>query len=325
MGLSQVSAALYSRDEPLSLESFPIIGFHKSYSHSDLITDSAAGATAFACGIKTYNNAIGVDPDTLARLSILEEAEQKGMATGLIATLSITHATPASFAAHQPMRIFYERIAEDMAKQNIDLLIGGGKKYFDRRENDDQNLIDTLLAHNSLVSDFLSADIDRIRPDIDKNFIFFTADKHPLPVSHGRTYLGYASSLACRFLHAKNKDKGFFLMIEGSQIDWANHANEGTLMVEETLDFDYAVGEVLDFAKKRGNTLVIVTADHESGGAAVHEKTKRGKMQLFFTTNGHTAALVPVYAYGPNAETFSGIYENTALYHKMRAFLGWKK
>lgn len=324
MGLSQVSAAMYSQKEVLALESFPVIGFHKTHSSSDLITDSAASATAFACGIKTYNNAIGVGPDTLPRLTILEEAAQKGLATGLIATASIVHATPASFAAHQPMRTFYERIAKDFAKADIDLLIGGGKKYFDRRENDDLDLVDSLKAHNGMVRDFLSYELDETMPDIEQNFIYFTADDNPLPVSHGRSYLSYASKMGCRFLHAKNREEGFFLMIEGSQIDWANHANEGNLMIQEVLDFDRAIGEVLRFAKQRGNTLVVVTADHESGGVAVNGKKKRGAIETIFTTNGHTGTLVPVYAYGPSAEIFSGIYENTAIYHKMRSFLGWE-
>ncbi len=323
MGLGQVTAAMYSQKEALALESFPVIGFHKSYSTSNLVTDSAAGATAFACGVKTYNNAIGLGVDSLPRLTILEEAEQKGLATGLIATSSIVHATPASFAAHQPMRTFYEQIAKDFATADIDLLIGGGKKYFDRREMDDQNLIDTLKAHNGHVQDFLCCDLDQTRPDIEQNFIYFAADGNPLPVSHGRSYLGYASKMGCRFLHAKSKDKGFFLMIEGSQIDWANHANEGNLMIRETLDFDRAIGEVLRFAKQRGNTLVIVTADHESGGVAINGRKKRGALETVFTTNGHTATLVPVYAYGPNATVFSGIYENTAIYYKMKNFLGW--
>lgn len=325
MGLSQMSAALYTSPTPLAIEQFPIVGFHKPYSHDNLITDSAAGATAFATGVKTYNGAIGVDSDTAAVQTIVEEAQTRGLATGLVATSTIVHATPASFGAHQPMRILYEQIAEDLAKSRIDLFIGGGKRYFDRRKSDDRDLLAELQSRGYLVADYFNGRLSDVVPDPKLKFAFFTADNHPLPVNQGRSYLSYASRLSAEFLNIRGKEEGFFLMIEGSQIDWANHGNEGKLAIEETLDFDRAIGEVLRFAKKRGNTLVIVTADHESGGMALQPGSKRGRIKTEFTTNGHTGSLVPVYAYGPGSEAFSGIYENTEIYRKMRAFLGWEE
>ena len=123
MGLPQISAALYSNNNKLSLEQFPVIGFHKPYSASGIITDSAAGATAFACGVKTYNGSIGMDTDTLPCYSITEELKSRGYATGLIASSTIVHATPAAFFAHQPLRVFYEGIAADFLKADIDLAI----------------------------------------------------------------------------------------------------------------------------------------------------------------------------------------------------------
>ncbi|RMG80031.1 MAG: alkaline phosphatase, partial [Bacteroidetes bacterium] len=116
MGIAQITAALYRNGDHLNLEKFPVVGLHKSYSASNLITDSAAGATAFATGIKTYNGAIGVNPDTLPVKTILEMAEDHGLATGLVATSSIVHATPASFVAHQKLRKMYEAIALDFLK-----------------------------------------------------------------------------------------------------------------------------------------------------------------------------------------------------------------
>ena len=323
MGLSQASAAMYTSPTPLALEQFPIIGFHKPYSDSDLITDSAAGATAFACGVKTYNGAIGLNADTVAVPSIMEEAKARGMATGLVATSTIVHATPASFVAHQRMRIFYEQIAEDMAKSNVDLIIGGGKRYFDRRKSDDRDLLAELQSRGYLVADYFNGRLHDVTPDPRQPFAFFTADNQPLPVNQGRSYLSYASRLGAEFLNIRGEEEGFFLVIEGSQIDWANHANEGKLAIQETLDFDRAIGEALRFARKRGNTLVIVTADHESGGMALQPGSKRGKIKTEFTTNGHTGSMVPVYAFGPGAEAFGGIYENTEIYNKMREFLSW--
>jgi len=241
----------------------------------------------------------------------------------LIATAFIVHATPASFFAHQPLRVLHERIAADLLKVDIDLIIGGGKKYFDRREYDNRNLYQELEDKGYSVSDYSQIELTGVNFKPKNKIVHFTADRHPVPVSAGRNYLPFASKIGPRFLKQFNEDKGFFLMIEGSQIDWAAHGNEGKLAIEETLDFDRAIGEVLDFAREDKNTLVIVTADHETGGMAINPGSKKGKLKTAFTTNGHTASLVPVFAYGPGAEQFKGIYENTAIYHKMYKLLGF--
>ena len=321
MGLPQISAALYSNNNKLNLEQFSIIGFHKPHSASDLVTDSAAGATAFACGIKTYNGAIGVDTDTMPCYTIMEELKSRGYATGLIASSTIVHATPAAFIAHQPIRVFYEDIAADFLKTDFDLLIGGGKRYFDRREEDDRNLYDELRQKGYLVSDYFKESLLEINPTAKRPFVYFTADKHPLTHSAGREYLPESTNFALTFLRRRS-DTGFFLMVEGSQIDWGGHSNDGGLLVDETLDFDQAIGEALKFAKRDGETLVIVTADHESGVLALNPGSEMNNPNLVFTTNGHTAAMVPVFAYGPSAELFSGIYENTEIYYRMKQALG---
>ena len=321
MGLAQISAAMYSNRNKLALEQFPVIGFHKQHSFSDLITDSAAGATAFACGIKTYNNAIGVNPDTVAVRSIFEEVEENGLATGLVVTSSVVHATPAAFYAHQPLRVFYEDIALDLVKQDIDFIVGGGKAYFDQRKNDDRNLLLELRDKNYEVHDFLQQPITTINLNPSRNFIYFTSDFQPLSVESGRNYLAFSSLLGADFL-SKHSEKGFFLLIEGSQIDWRGHANEGKNMIKETLDFNNTIKKVLEFASKRDDTLVIVTADHETGGMALQPGSKMGKIKTEFTTNNHTASLVPIFAFGPSAELFGGIYENTAIHSKMKKALG---
>lgn len=323
MGLTQVTAGLYSNHNKLNLEQFHYIGLHKSYSSDDLITDSAAGATAFSAGVKTYNAAIGVNNDSLPVRTILEEAEAAGMATGLVATSSITHATPASFIAHVKSRTMMEDIAEDFLKTEIDLFIGGGKKYFDRREKDTRNLIQELEAKDYVVSDFVKQELQQVKVDHSKNFAYFTAEAEPIPVAQGRDYLVPASKLAPIFLN-KRSNKGFFLMIEGSQIDWGGHANNSQYIITEMLDFDKAIGAILDFAKEDGETLVIVTADHETGGYSITSGSKMDSIVGSFTTDKHTAALIPVFAYGPGAELFTGMYENTAIYDKMRHALGFK-
>jgi len=323
MGLTQISAGLYRNGNKLNLERFPVIGLHKSYSADDLITDSAAGATAFACGVKTYNGAIGVDMDTVSVPTILEEAEGKGFATGMVATSSITHATPASFIAHVSSREMNEAIAAAFLDTEIDLFIGGGRKYFERRESDTRNLWQELEAKNYAVSALAKEELKDMVLDFNKNLAFFTADTQPVPVSGGRDYLLPASQLSMAFLNQRSKGKGFFLMIEGSQIDWGGHANNSQYIIDEMLDFDKAIGAAMDFAEEDGNTLVIVTADHETGGYSILLGSSMDTIVPGFTTTGHTGAMIPVFAYGPGSELFSGVYENTAIYRKMRAALNF--
>lgn len=321
MGLTQISAGMYSNGNRLNLERFPVTGLHKSYSSNSLITDSAAGATAFACGIKTYNGAIGVNTDTVAVKNIVEWAEERGKATGLVATSSITHATPAAFIAHVASRDMHEEIAEYFLKTDIDFFIGGGKKYFDQREKDDRNLGNELVEKDFFLSDYLKTPLHDIPIVFDKKFAYFTADAEPETYDEGRRYLLDAGKLAPVFL--KNyTDKGFFLMIESSQIDWGGHANDSDYIVSEMIEFDRVIGEVLDFAVEDGETLVIVTADHETGGYSIDQNSTWEKLSTSFTTDKHTAVMIPVFAYGPQSDLFNGMYENTAIYGRMLSAWG---
>lgn len=332
MGLAQVTGGLYANKNRLNLEQFTTIGLHKNYPddpEDGLITDSAAGATSFACGVKTYNAAIGVGVDSLPRTTILEMAERRGLATGLVATSNIQHATPASFIAHVKSRTLYEDIALDFLKTDIDLFIGGGKQSFDNRK-DGRNLLTELTKKGYYINDWTQADLDTLTLPISKNVGFLTANMQPLMATQGRTYLPLASEKACDFLK-KRSDKGFFAMIEGSQIDWGGHAGDTDYIIGEMLDFDKAIGKVLDFAKRDGNTLVIVTADHETGGFTILKGTQFGKVLGGFgapydektKSRYHTGSLIPVYAFGPGSEMFGGIYENTAIFDKMKALFGF--
>ena len=321
-GVGQLSALLYQNGNRCNLEAFPYMGWHKPTAANDLITDSAASGTAMATGVKTFNSAIGVDTDTLPVPTILEQAEERGLATGLIVTSPITHATPAAFIAHQSLRILNEAIAEDILKTEVDLLIGGGQKYFERRK-DDRDLMRELKNKGYFVSSYFDIDLSQIhRLDQRRNFVYFTADVQPVSAMQGRNYLPMAAELALPFLRDRS-EKGFFLMIEGSQIDWAGHAKDAPMLLAELRDFDDTIREALEFAAKDRETLVIVTGDHECGGVAVQPGSRLKKVELAFTTNGHTASLVPVFAYGPKAELFTGIYDNTQIYHKMVEAWGW--
>ncbi|MEZ5043820.1 MAG: alkaline phosphatase [Saprospiraceae bacterium] len=323
MGLSQISAGLYHNNNRLSLEKFPVVGLHKSHSADYLVTDSAAGATAFSCGRKTLNGTIGITPDSLACKTILEEMEEKQYATGLVVTSTIVHATPAAFFAHQPLRVFYENIALDLAQKEVDLFIGGGLEYFNNRNLDKRDLVQELKDKGYKVGDYSKQPLKRFLPDPKQNFAYFTAQTQPEEVLEGRNYLPSASLMAAEFL-SQRSEKGFFLMVEGSQIDWAGHANNEQSLLQELTDFDKTVNNLLNFARKRGDTLVIVTADHETGGLSINEGSKMGRLRLAFNLNDHTATMIPVFAYGPQAQLFSGIYENIAIHDKMREAMGWE-
>ncbi|MBK7231134.1 MAG: alkaline phosphatase [Saprospiraceae bacterium] len=321
MGISQISAAMYMSNQKLHLERFKEIGIHKPQAIDNLIIDSASGATAFSIGRKTNNGYIGIDENHEKYETILEEASKKGYMTGMVVTSTIVHATPAAFAAHQTSRNSYEAIALDICNSSCNLLIGGGKKYFDRRTTDSLNLSQILISKGYVVTDYFENDLRQYQFPIVKKLCYFTADGDPLPINQGRDHLAKVSTQSIEFLNRIKPSNGFFLMIEGSQIDWGGHANETDYVVSEMLDFDKAIGAALDFAEKDKNTLVIVTGDHETGGLAINPGSRMGSLLTSYSSKDHSADLIPVFAYGPGAENFKGIYENTAIYYKMRKFL----
>jgi alkaline phosphatase len=316
MGLTQVTAGMYANGNRTPLERMPVTGLIKTHSSDKLITDSAAGATAFSCGCKTYNGAIGVSNDKRPCNTILEQAKVRGLACGLVATSSVTHATPASFIAHVAQRAEMEEIATWFVQNPIDLFLGGGQKYFTQRTEDKRNLRDELTQKGVKVFDFSEKKIEEIPFDPKYPLAWFSALEEPESVLKGRDYLRLATQKSTEFL-SKRSEKGFFLMVEGSQIDWACHANDAERAVAETLDFNAAVAEALDFAQRDGQTLVLVTADHETGGMAIQNGSTQDSLDIHFNSGGHTAVMVPVFAYGPGSSLFNGIYDNTQIYWKM--------
>lgn len=320
MGVAQIYSAISTSEEKLNFEQFKIIGFHKTHSATDYITDSGAGGTALATGVRTCNSCISIDTLGNSLKTILEYAEENNLATGLISTSSIVHATPASFIAHVPSRNDYEDIATYFLKTDIDLFIGGGKKQFVQRK-DGLNLIDSLINKGFHISD----SICHIPKNYDGKLAVFTAFAHNPYKKQGRTnMLPEATEKAIEML-SKNND-GFFLMVEGSQIDWGGHDKNIDVVVSETIDFDKAIGKALEFAKMDGETLVIVTADHETGGLTLVEGDLAKKtIEANFSTDDHTGVMVPVFAFGPGAEKFGGIYNNTEVFVKMMSSFGFKK
>lgn len=318
MGLPAVYAAISVSPVSLNFERFPYTGLNKTFSLEDYITDSAAGGTALSSGKKTRNGVIGQDTLGNKFKSILEIAEENGLSTGLVSTSAITHATPASFIAHVPSRDLYEDIALEFLKTDIDVFIGGGINHFIHRA-DGLNLFDSLKLRGYEVDTTLES----ILASNSSKLAGLNVPVHnPYRLNGRGDMLPLASQKAIDIL-SKNP-KGFFLMIEGSQIDWAGHANLQENLIDETLDFDKVIGIALDFAMKDGNTLVVVTADHETGGVTIVDgNLNKREVILSFSTKDHTATMVPVYAFGPGAEKFSGIFDNTGFFERFIELYGF--
>lgn len=319
LALSQVTASMYWTGEHASAyRRCTAVGFHKSHAHNDLVTDSAAGATAFSCGVKTNNSAVGMRSDMVPCETILESLSGMGRATGIVVTSSATHATPAAFIAHREIRAHTEGIAQDYLNTPIDCFIGGGSSAFSTK-GQWGHLRDTLLDRGYQVEDGLS--FRRLPLDGSAPFFMFTAPEEPAKASEGRAYLPTAVEKVLPFLRQRST-QGFFLLVEGSQIDWALHANNEAWLRAELRDFDKAIHKAIDFADADGQTLVIITGDHECGGLAMVESHNRKGLHAEFTSRQHTAAMVPVFAFGPGAAVFQGMYDNTSLYWKIWEALG---
>lgn len=319
MGTAQVYAGYTAKKGIMNITGMPVSGFSVTYSADDYITDSGAGGTALSTGVKTKNGSIGVDSSGKRLETILEMAEKRGLSTGLVSTSSITHATPASFIAHTANRSKYSDIAFDFLKTDIDVFIGGGYKDFAKRA-DSLNLIDSLKARGY----FVARSLKDVNVKTTNRLAALLADEHMPQMSKGRgNMLPDATEMALNILDKNNK--GFFIMVEGSQIDWGGHANDAGYIVDEMVDFDNAVGKALEFARKDGETLVLVTADHETGGfGIIGGSITNGIVQGAFLIKDHTASMVPVFAYGPGSKTFTGVQDNTDIFKKCVKLFGFK-
>lgn len=315
MGVSQVFAGMTANRGKLNLCHFRHIGFTKTQSADNYITDSAAGGTAMSCGKRTDNGKIGVDSDNKPLKSILKIAEEEDKSTGLIATSTITHATPASFIANNVSRGDEDGIAADFLKTDIEVFIGGGREHFDQRK-DGRDLVSELEEKGYTIAD----GIDEIKKVTSGKLAGFIAQQKPGRVADRPDELMQAAITGLDILD-DDKD-GFFVMIEGSQIDWGGHAQDVTYITTEMLEFDQVVGEALKFAAEDKETLVVVTADHETSGLAITGgDINTGEVKGTCPSNKHTAVMVPVFAYGPGAESFMGIYDNTEIFEKLKELI----
>ncbi|TCO07079.1 alkaline phosphatase [Natronoflexus pectinivorans] len=317
MGISHLTAAYTANGGNLYMQYLRHIGLITTHSANNYVTDSAAGGSAIATGQKVTDGTVALDQDGIAIPTILQISDQHGKATGLVATSSITHATPASFIAHQPSRNMKEEIAEDFLKTDIDIFIGGGLQHFTQRE-DGRDLTEDLKEKGYSVFTCL----DEATELTSGPAAIFTAPRHNSIYHERGDMLPRATKKAIQVL--SQNENGFFMMIEGSQIDWGGHNNDTGYIIGEMLDMDRAVGVALEFAAKNGETLVIVTSDHETGGMALHGGDyEKGSVTAGYTSGNHTGSMVPVMAFGPGAEEFIGIYDNTDLFYKMINLFGF--
>lgn len=394
MGPAYTTAYRYFKDDPTtkSVEQTVfdtmLTGMARTYPDDHtVVTDSAASATALSSGHKSYNGAIAVDTDKKPLQTMLEIAKQRGMTTALLATSQINHATPASFAAHNESRNNYDEIANDYidnkiaGKLPVDLMLGGGTKYFIR---DDRNLVDEFKAAGYQYGDDIQ-NLDQITqlPAIG----LYAAKGLPFALDENPTRLTKLTSKALDLLDNQNKD-GFFVMIEGSQIDWCGHANDIACAMAEMDDFASAIEKAKAYVDKNKDTLLVITADHSTGGLtlgahgqykweadvvhgvkatagtitqhllesddlkSVWNKytsiafTPENKIKLEqaksmgdkalnlavksiisdtsftgWTTGGHTAVDVQVFAYGKGSEQFVGSQNNTDIADKLIHFI----
>ena len=318
MGVAQMHAAYLANNNNLTMTEFMHIGLQKTSSANRFATCSAAASTALASGVKTNNGYLGVDTLGNPVKTILDYAVEKGLATGLVATAYVTHATPAGFIAKQISRNMYEEIALDFLTTDIDVFIGGGRNHFNKRK-DGRDLLEELTQNGYQVA----LTMDEVMKVQTGKLAGLIDSLHPPKYSEGRgDMLPDATDAAIHIL--KQNQKGFFLMVEAAQIDWGGHDMDTEYIVSETLDFDRAVARALNFAKKDGKTLLIVTSDHETGAMSLADFNKEtGETDYRYAWDKHTGIMVPVFAYGPGAEKYMGVYENTDIFHKMMKLFGF--
>ncbi len=303
-GLTQWNVGWVANGGALNIDQMPVLGLSTTTCTDKLITDSCAGGTALAIGEKTKYGYIGLNAEGEPVESNLQYAKRvKGMKTGVTVTCRINDATPADFCIHGPSRKDQEGLAAQYIDANVDFISGGGTHYWDQR-SDGRNLIEEMKAKGytyvDKVEDIAGAEGDKFLGLYDEYDLKPSLDRGPV--------LMESTMKAIQMLDNK---KGFFLMVEGSQVDDWCHRNKVGHMCEELFDFDKVIGAVLEWAEKDGQTLVVVTADHNTGGLTLLKGSiEDHEVKVHFSTKGHDGIMVPVFAYGPGAEAFAGVHDN---------------
>ncbi|MFW5757282.1 MAG: alkaline phosphatase [Bacteroidota bacterium] len=315
MSLTQVSTAWVANRGKLNLDNFTHTGITLTYAANKLITDSGASGTALATGNKTKYHAVGVDSSGNPVPSIMDLAVQKGLGTAVVVTCGLTDATPATFCASNSDREKQEDIALDYLTVNADYIFGGGRKRFNQRTDKRD-----ILKEMQDVGYQVTTSWEETRK-ISSGKVFAVVEDGQLPMAPERGDIFQDAVMQAIDIISK-KEKGFFAMFEGSRIDDCGHWHDIPALLGEIYDFDQTVGKVLQWAEKDGKTLVVVLADHETGGLTLLDgDIQSGTVKGHFSTGGHSDIMVPVFAYGPQAHLFTGIFENTDVFYKIKQLL----
>ncbi|MBR2451462.1 MAG: alkaline phosphatase [Paludibacteraceae bacterium] len=345
MGFGAVSSLLLSMEEETGFEQAPVIGLSETCSANNYVTDSPAGGTALATGTRTCNGFLGVDPDSIQLESILKKAQKMGKKTGIVVNTTLTEATPGAFYAGVTSRKESYKIAEQFTESGVDVAIGAGLSAFiNRPDSVDMTAVliekgyDVYLDWKSVLATESEKFVgildmsDVHRRNKKSNTTASAAEGQEvclaaqLAATEGNAdttrfsepteYLHKACTKALSVLE-KDAPKGFFLMVESAIIDGYGHNNDSEGMIEEMKEFDQTLKALIAYVDEHPNTLLVVTADHETGGTGVayksHEVNQPEGLHLNFSTKGHTGTVVPIFAYGAGAEKFRGIFQNKEL------------
>lgn len=306
MGLEQVSCAWVLNHGKLNLDRFPSIGLSRTWCTNELITDSGAGGTALAAGQKTAYSHVGTAADSTDLASMLVKAKELGKKTGVAVTCHFADATPCDFCCHNEYRYNQDDLIADYVTCGVDYLSGGGLDWFTVNRKDSRDITREMAAAGYTVAlteeDLMAADLPVIG--------ILAPDNLPVAMERGDLYRRTVTR-GLDILSRESGDQGFVMMLEGSCIDDWLHGNDIEKAMEELLDFDRTIGDVLTWAAADGHTLVVVTADHNTGCLTLQDgNLEEGRIGVAFGSESHNGIAVPVYAWGPGSDAFTGIREN---------------
>lgn len=333
MGLAQASLTqIENKYAPTAFDRAQNVALQKTYSANNRVTDSAASGTALATGYKTNNSTLGQTPDGTPVESIMTKGERVGYASGIVVTCYVNHATPAAFYAHRESRNDNEGIITDFMASDLDVLFGGGTRFFNEHfTKQNKNFVDELKAKGYTYL----AEQSEMASVSEGNVVGLFAETNIPLMRNGRgDYLPKATAKALEILTnnvEKQGKEGFVLMVEGSQIDGEGHGNNIEGVLAETRDFAAAMNVAMDYADAHPGTLVVVTGDHETGGLSIpSNKTDftlpESGISYGFSTTGHTGIMLPIYLYGTGADRINGIMENTELSQALQRMIGvWEE
>lgn len=315
-GITQLTSLRYTSND-FQFTRFPTVGLFTTHSLDQLVTDSAAGATAFATGDKTDNGMVSMLPDGTKPKTVLELAEEKGKATGLVATSQITHATPACFSAHVKDRGNEMAIARQQTTAGIEVLLGGGTKFYET--NDEGNLV-TQMTNSGYAYLNKKDQLEQLETESAEKVLGLFAESGMKPASKREISLSLMSQKAVEILD--NDPDGFFLMVEASQVDWRGHDNDADGVIAEMKDMNGAVKWLLDYQETHPDVLLLWVSDHETGGMAIEygSSVKDQKVEADWTSEGHTGQMIPAFAVGPGASEFAGVFDNTDVGKRLLRF-----